>query len=115
MAYALDTRDGNSVTLMGSISDIKDYSFILNSIDDEQSFHQIKIEVDDNTEESRTDLLRAGDVVTVSGKIDNDPLEKPKLEAARIYVVRTGDFIFASPKDEEDTFIPPDTYYRPSY
>jgi uncharacterized protein YdeI (BOF family) len=70
----------------------------------------ITVEMDDGDRDADAYKLMKGDKVTVSGMIDDDFFERTTIEAASVYVENLGTYFYASPVDEEDTFV---TYWDP--
>lgn len=65
----------------------------------------ITVEMDDGDRDADGYKLLTGDKVTVTGKIDDDFLERTTIEASRVYVEKLGTYFYASAMDEEDTYI----------
>jgi hypothetical protein len=52
-------------------------------------------------------VLKVGDQVAVTGRMDKDFFEAKKIEASSIYVPRLKHFFYASPVDEEEGYLFP--------
>ncbi len=70
----------------------------------------IKVEMDDSDRHAEGYLLKKGDEVRVSGRIDDDFFQQDTIEAGNVFVENLGAYFYASPADEEDldaTFVHP--------
>ncbi|HKJ05026.1 MAG TPA: hypothetical protein VJ974_05460 [Geopsychrobacteraceae bacterium] len=65
----------------------------------------ITVEMDDGDRDADAYVLLPGDKVTVTGKIDDDFFQRTTIEASRVYVEKLGTYFYASPVDDEDTYI----------
>lgn len=102
-----NARNGNWLTLSGRVASVSPDSFQL-----DYGSGQVLVEMDDWDwfQEGRT--LKAGDQVTVSGRVDRDLLEAKKIEASTVYVQNLGTHFFANGSDEEDFLVT--TVYLPT-
>lgn len=89
-------KDGEFVTISGTVKNVKADSFQLKSKD-----HIIFVEMDDNDWDADGYKLVNGDEVVVNGVVDKDFLEKKKIEAGSVYVKGLNTYFYASSMDEE--------------
>jgi len=88
--------NGEYITVSGKIITVKPDSFRLKTKD-----RIIFVEMDDYDWDADGYKLVKGDQVVVTGKIDNDFLEKKKIEAGSVYVKGINSYFFANSDDEE--------------
>ena len=105
LAAFADKKDGEFVTMSGTVKDVKADSFNLKTKN-----QMILIEMDDNDWDADGYKLVAGDEVVVSGVVDQDFLEKKKIEAGSVYVKSLNTYFYASSMDEEGA-----PYLSPTY
>ena len=98
-------KDGEFVTLSGKVKNVKADSFQLMN-----GNRTILIEMDDNDWDADGYKLVNGDEVVVSGVVDQDFLEKKKIEAGSVYVKSLNTYFYASSMDEEGA-----AYLSPTY
>lgn len=74
----------------------------------------VTVEMDDGDRDADAYVLRRGDKVAVSGRIDDDLFETTTIEAGRVYVENLDTNFYSSTADEEDWLVgvhpPLDTY-----
>jgi uncharacterized protein YdeI (BOF family) len=92
--------DESWISIDGSVKDVSADRFTLDYGDG-----LITVEMDDGDRDADGYKLVTGDKVRVLGKIDDDFLEMTKIEASSVYVENLDTYFYASPKDEEDTFV----------
>lgn len=102
-----DARNGNWLTLSGRVASVTPTSFQL-----DYGSGRVMVEMDDWDWFQEGRALKAGDQVTVSGRVDKDLLESKKIEASTVYVKNLGTHFFANGKDEEDFLVT--TVYLPA-
>lgn len=89
---------GDPITVQGTVISAWPGYFIL-----DHGAGRMKVEVDDRRSLYREGaMLRKGDRVIVSGRVDEGLYLPPSIEAARVYVPALGLSVFASPADEEN-------------
>jgi uncharacterized protein YdeI (BOF family) len=93
-------RDGNWITLEGLVTVANANSFQLDYGDG-----RITVEMDDWDRWSEGLGLKAGDIVTVTGRVDRDLFETASIEAEAVFVKGLNTYFYANPADEEDTSI----------
>lgn len=98
--------NGEHITLSGTVRDVKANSFHLKT-----GNKDILVEMDDYNKWSADGFkLVNGDQVVVNGRIDQDFLEKKKIEAGSVYVKNINTTFYADSADEEDLPYVPSTY-----
>lgn len=98
--------DGEAITISGKVSNVKAHSFTLKTGD-----RDILVEMDDHSNWIADGFkLVNGDEVVVTGRVDQDFLEKKKIEAGSVYVKNINTYFYASSADEEDYSYIPMTY-----
>lgn len=90
--------DETLMTLSGTVASTGPNWFRLNVGDEE-----VTVEMDDWDWFNEGKALKAGDRVTVTGRVDKGVWEQSKLEASSVYVRNLGVTFFASGADEEET------------
>lgn len=65
----------------------------------------VMVEIDDGDRDADAYDLLPGYKVAVTGRVDDDFLETASIEARSVYVENLGTYFYASPQDEEDTFV----------
>lgn len=106
-ARLASATDGSLMTLNGTIASADAGGFRLDMGNEE-----VMVEMDDWDWYKEGKALKAGDRVTVTGRVDKGLWEQRKLEASSVYVHNLGMTFFASGADEEETvsaLIPVDT------
>lgn len=98
--------NGESVTITGKVTEVKRNSFMLKTYG-----KNILVEMDsyDGWAGEGFKLIN-GDQVVVYGRIDNDFLEKKKVEAGTVYVKNINAYFFANSADEEGYNYIPNVY-----
>lgn len=92
--------DDTWISISGTISSVTKDRFTL---DYGEGF--VTVEMDDWDPQSETYGLDTGDTVTVNGIVDDGLFEMRSIEASSVYVENLDRYFFASPADEEGTFI----------
>lgn len=101
-----DKLNGEFVTLSGKVTEVKPHSFTLKTAN-----NNVMVEMDDYSSWIADGFkLVNGDQVVVTGRVDQDFLEKRKVEAGSVYVKNLDTYFFASSDDEEDFSYIPTTY-----
>jgi len=90
-------QNGSWLTLTGRVAQVAPTSFQL-----DYGSGRVLVEMDDWDWFQEGRALKAGDQVTVSGRVDRDLLEAKKIEASTVYVQNLGTHFFANGQDEED-------------
>lgn len=88
--------DGEWVTLTGKIAKATPDGFYLQA-----NGRRVWVEMDDFDVDADGLVLKSGDNVIVTGKIDQDFLEKKKVEAGSVYVKSLNTYFYANSADEE--------------
>jgi RNase P/RNase MRP subunit p29 len=88
--------NGEYITISGKVSDVKADSFKLKA-----NSRTIHVEMDDYDWDADGYKLVNGDQVVVNGRIDQDFLERKKIEAGSVYVKGINSYFFANSDDEE--------------
>lgn len=99
-AFAADpykAADDTWITLSGKVKSASDDSFKL-----DYGGKEVTVEMDDFDRNSEGFLIKKGDQVTVSGRVDDDLFELASIEASSVYVKNLDTYFFASSVDEED-------------
>tara|TARA_B100001971_G_scaffold215192_1_gene259863 strand:+ start:115846 stop:116505 length:660 start_codon:yes stop_codon:yes gene_type:complete len=91
-------RDGEFVFFHGKVISRSGENILVMP---KNSKKQIIVEVDDEVKEHDSYNLMPGDDVRITGFVDQDALEKFKVEASTVYVKNINSFIFVSGVDEE--------------
>ncbi|MGD2046545.1 MAG: hypothetical protein PVJ80_08315 [Gemmatimonadota bacterium] len=65
----------------------------------------VTVEMDDGDRDADAYILRKGDKVSVSGRVDDDLFEITTIEAGRVYVENLGTNFYSSAADEEDWLV----------
>lgn len=100
-AKRLDAAANNSwITIGGSVVSAGPSSFIL-----DYGYGRVLVEMDDWDWYKEGSVLRPGDKVTVTGRVDQDLFERRKIEASSVFVKNLNTRFFASADDEEDNTI----------
>ncbi len=89
--------DGQWLSLTGSVVSAAPDSFLL-----DYGAGNVTVEMDDWDGYQEGRLLKAGDLVTVSGLADQDLFTNKRIEARSVYVRNLNRFFFASSADEEE-------------
>lgn len=97
--------DDTWISVSGTVKSVSPDTFIL-----EYDNGTIPVEMDDGDNDADAYKVVVGDKVTVNGIIDDDLFERKTIEASSVYVEGLNTYFYASPVDEEDTFI---TYTTP--
>ncbi len=97
--------DNTWISISGTVESVMPDAFTLDYGDG-----IITVEMDDGDRDADGYKLMKGDKVTVSGMIDDDFYESTTIEASSVYVDNLNTYFYASPLDEEDTFV---TYWTP--
>lgn len=92
--------DDTWISISGTIDSVAPNSFIL-----DYGEGNITVEMDDWDRDADGYKLVKGDKVTVNGMIDDDTFDTRTIEAGSVYVENLNTYFFASPVDEEDTFV----------
>lgn len=66
---------------------------------------KVTVEMDDGDRDADAYVLRAGDKVSVSGRVDDDLFEVTTIEAGQVYVENLGTTFYSSAVDEEDWLV----------
>lgn len=93
--------DRTMITINGTVDKIYNDAFTLDYGD---GF--ITVEMDDGDRDADAYVLRHGDEVTVTGRVDADFYESTSIEAGSVYVKNLDTFFYASSLDEEGDFMP---------
>lgn len=88
--------DGEWLTLTGTVEAISGKDFAL-----DYGRNTITVEMDDY-DWFNENVVKPGDQVTVTGRIDNDFFQARKLEASSVYIASLHTRFFANAADEED-------------
>ncbi len=91
-----DKSDGEFVTLTGKVTKVGPDAFNL-----KVNGKTILVEMDDYDWDADGYKLVVGDNVVVTGRVDQDFLEKKKVEAGSVYVKGLNTYFYASSADEE--------------
>jgi uncharacterized protein YdeI (BOF family) len=102
---ASKAADGEWIRLSGTVKSVAPKQFTMSYPKGE-----ILVEMDPFTWNSEK-ILKAGDKVAVTGRMDKDFFEANKIEASSVYVPRLKHFFYASPADEEDGHLFPIVTY----
>lgn len=94
-------QNGDYISISGKVDKVRADYFILVS-----NGKRIHVEMDDYDWDSDGYKVVKGDRVVVSGFIDQDYLEKKKIEAGSVYVKNLDTYFFANSSDEEDIYTP---------
>jgi uncharacterized protein YdeI (BOF family) len=106
-AAALAAAANNSwLTLRGKVISAQPSSFQLAAGDE-----TVTVEMDDWDWYQEGRALKAGDEVVVSGRVDQDLMERKRIEASSVFVRNLGVHFYASSADEE---VPVSIVYTPS-
>lgn len=97
MASVTNKRNGEYITLSGTVTSVSDDIFRL-KVGDES----ILVEMDDYDDDADARKILVNDSVIVSGRIDHDPFEKKKIEAGSVFVRGINQYFYANSNDEED-------------
>lgn len=89
--------DGNWVNISGKVVSTQPSSFVV-----DYGKGNVTVEMDDWDWYKEGRLLKAGDQVIVSGRVDNDLLLKKRIEAASVYVENLNTYFYANGADEEE-------------
>jgi len=89
--------NGSWITIGGTVHDLMPNSFTLS-----YGHGVITVEMDQADRTADTDMLENGDTVDVTGRVDDDFLQKETIEAGSVYVARLDKYFYASSLDEED-------------
>ncbi len=100
--YKLKYTDNDYITVTGDVKAVHDEAFTLDF--DEG---MITVEMDDWDWYDEANLLKAGEKVTVYGRIDNGWFESKTIEAGSIYAHDRATYYYANDADEEADY----TYY----
>jgi len=65
----------------------------------------VTVEMDDGDRDADAYILKKGDNVSVSGRVDDDLFEVTTIEAGRVYVENLGTNFYSSAADEEDWLV----------
>jgi uncharacterized protein YdeI (BOF family) len=85
-------EDGSNITLVGTVTQLTDDEFILNS-----NGNMVEVEVDDWSLTDNLDLtehLKDGQEVIVYGTVDNDLFSDDEIEAASIFIPEQNNYIY---------------------
>jgi len=85
------------IEISGTVESVRADAFVLDYGDG-----VITVEMDDGDRDADGYKLVPGDVVNVSGMIDDDFYETTTIEAASVFVEKLGTTFYASPIDEEE-------------
>ncbi|MFP2896337.1 DUF5666 domain-containing protein [Corallococcus sp. 4LFB] len=96
----LKAADDTWITLSGKVKSASADAFTLN-----YGGKDVRIEMDDFDPAAEGFLLKKGDQVTVTGRVDDDLFERAKVEASTVFVKNLDTWFYASPVDEEDTAV----------
>lgn len=91
--------DGTWISLNGTIQSVTADRFELDYGPD-----LITVEMDDGDRDADAYALLPGDVVTVTGMVDDDFFESTSIEAGSVYVGKIDTWFFASVTDEEEVY-----------
>ena len=91
------SADNTRITLAGTVVSASPDAFILDIGRDD-----LTVEMDDWDWFKEGRVLKKGDIVVVTGRIDQDLWESKKIEASSVYVKNLGTTFYASGADEED-------------
>jgi uncharacterized protein YdeI (BOF family) len=92
--------DDSWISIDGEVTTVSSDSFLLDYGDG-----VITVEMDDGDFDADGYKLDTGEMVTVSGVVDDDFLETATIEASSVYVEDAGTYYFASAVDEEDAYV----------
>jgi len=92
--------DRSWISIDGSVEEVAPNAFTLN-----YGEGLITVEMDDGDRDADAYKLLPGDMVSVSGMIDDDFLEARTIEASSVYVESLGTYFYASSLDDEDFFV----------
>ncbi len=93
------------ITINGTVDKIYRDSFTLD-YDNDAGEGIITVEMDDGDRDADAYVLRHGDEVTVTGRIDADFYEATTIEAGTVFVDTLDTHFYSSALDEEDYYLP---------
>lgn len=110
-ARIADAKDGNWINISGEVMSAIPSSFLL-----DYGQGTLTVEMDDWDWYQEGKLLKPGDEVVVTGRVDNDLLVNKRLEASSVYVEGLDTYFYASGADEEElrtsaVYVPPAAHY----
>jgi len=88
--------DDSYISISGTVDSVSTDTFEL-----DYGESNVTVEMDDGDRDADAYKLVEGDVVTVSGFVDDDFFEQTTIEAGSVYVEKLGTTFYASPVDEE--------------
>lgn len=92
--------DDSWINIEGEVTQVWEDAFTL-----DYGSGTVTVEMDDGDRDADAYVLKAGDKVSVSGRIDDDLFEYTTIEAGRVYVENLGTSFYASSADEEDWLV----------
>lgn len=97
--------DATMITLNGTVDKIYNDAFTLD-YDSDLGENTITVEMDDGDRDADAYVLRHGDEVTVTGRVDSGFYEATTIEAGVVYVDNLDTFFYSSSLDEEEYYLP---------
>lgn len=91
-----ELRDESWITMSGTVTSVSDHEFEL-----DYGVGVIRVEMDDWNDDADARVLREGNMVTVTGKFEDEIFETTSIEAATVYVKELDKHFYANPQDEE--------------
>ena len=91
--------DDSWIRIDGTVDRVWEDSFSLDYGDG-----MVLVEMDDSDRDADAYVLRKGDKVAVSGRVDDDLFERTTIEAGRVFVENLGTHFYSSAADEEDWY-----------
>lgn len=92
------SADGEWLSLTGEVKEVRGDAFTL-----DYGQGEIAVEMDDY-DWYNENVVKKGDRVTVTGRMDKDFVHERKVEASSVYIKPLGAYFFASAADEEDGY-----------
>lgn len=92
--------DDSWINIEGTVDEVWRDAFTLDYGDG-----KVTVEMDDGDRDADAYILREGDEVSVSGRVDDDLFEITTIEAGRVYVENLGTNFYSSAADEEDWLV----------
>lgn len=92
--------DDSWISIDGSVEAVMPNAFTLDYGDG-----LITVEMDDGDRDADAYQLVEGDMVSVTGVVDDELFESTTIEASSVYVENLGTYFFSSAVDEEDNFV----------
>ena len=102
--------DDSWITIEGTVNSVTSDQFTLAYADGE-----ITVEMDDADRDADAYLLKEGDSVIVTGRVDDDLFESTAIEASSVFVQSLGTYFYASAMDEEDAYSDQGEWWDPHH